>query len=203
MKAYQAGTFTSWAKTKYITAIWPLVRFLSLPFSFHRTAVSSFWLSQLSTPYLYPIEGIRIWCLPQMDPITNWKIWKSFFFHLSICRREEAEQLKAANNSLRLELERFQGLETQLQVQLILHHNHRHHHHHHQRHHHPRAQVQKQRAEELGLVVAMKNDQLRQVKEIKTVFHLSLIISFWIFVKINQLHHVKEISKNRFIFGRL
>ena len=56
------------------------------------------------------------------------------FFHLSICRREEAEQLKAANNSLRLELERFQGLETQLQVQLIHHHNHRHHHH---RHHSP------------------------------------------------------------------
>lgn len=53
-------------------------------------------------------------------------------------RREELEQLKAANNSLRLELERYVGLETQLQVQ-------------------------RQRAEELGLVVAMKNDQLRQV----------------------------------------
>lgn len=53
-------------------------------------------------------------------------------------RREELEQMKAANNSLRLELERYGGLETQLQVQ-------------------------RQRAEELGLVVAMKNDQLRQV----------------------------------------
>merc|ERR1712080_408822 len=41
-------------------------------------------------------------------------------------------------NSLRLEIERFHGLESQLQVQ-------------------------KQRAEELGLVVGMKNDQLRQV----------------------------------------
>jgi len=53
-------------------------------------------------------------------------------------RREEAEQLKAANNSLRLELEKYSGMQTQLQVQT-------------------------QRAEELGLVVAMKNDQLRQV----------------------------------------
>jgi len=53
-------------------------------------------------------------------------------------RREEADQLRAANNSLRLEIERFQGLEAQLQVQ-------------------------KQRAEELGLVVGLKNDQLRQV----------------------------------------
>ena len=38
-------------------------------------------------------------------------------------------------------------------------------------HHHRQAdddiaQVQKQRAEELGLVVAMKNDQLRQVEHI-------------------------------------
>lgn len=53
-------------------------------------------------------------------------------------RRDELEQLKAANNSLRLELERYGGLEAQLQVQ-------------------------RQRAEELGLVVALKNDQLRQV----------------------------------------
>jgi len=58
--------------------------------------------------------------------------------HVLDIRREEAEQLKAANNSLLLELERFHGLEAKLQVQ-------------------------KQRAEELGLVVAMKNDQLRQV----------------------------------------
>ena len=111
-------------------------------------------------------------------------------------RRDEAEQLKAANNSLRLELERFQGLETQLQVQLCVcacvqlktylnfkrtnksgviniiityHHDGHHHHPHHDGHHHcPHhgAQVQKQRAEELGLVVAMKNDQLRQVEQI-------------------------------------
>jgi len=53
-------------------------------------------------------------------------------------RRDEFEQLKAANNTLRLELERYGALETQLQVQT-------------------------QRAEELGLVVALKNDQLRQV----------------------------------------
>ena len=39
-------------------------------------------------------------------------------FGIFLIRRDEAEQLKAANNSLRLELERFQGLETQLQVQL-------------------------------------------------------------------------------------
>ena len=37
--------------------------------------------------------------------------------------------------------------------------------HHHQAHD-DAAQVQKQRAEELGLVVAMKNDQLRQVEDI-------------------------------------
>jgi len=53
-------------------------------------------------------------------------------------RRDELEKMKAANNSLRLELERFVGLESQLQVQ-------------------------RQRTEELGLVVALKNDQLRQV----------------------------------------
>ena len=34
-------------------------------------------------------------------------------------RRDEAEQLKAANNSLRLEIERFHGLESQLQVLFI------------------------------------------------------------------------------------
>merc|ERR1719278_117077 len=69
---------------------------------------------------------------------TNWEAECSSLKLVLEIRRDEAEQLKAANNSLRLELERFQGLETQLQVQ-------------------------KQRAEELGLVVAMKNDQLRQV----------------------------------------
>jgi len=69
---------------------------------------------------------------------TNWEAECNSLKLVLEIRRDEAEQLKAANNSLRLELERFQGLETQLQVQ-------------------------KQRAEELGLVVAMKNDQLRQV----------------------------------------
>ena len=39
----------------------------------------------------------------------------------SFCvRKEETEQLKAANNSLMLELERYQGLEVQLQVLLLL-----------------------------------------------------------------------------------
>merc|ERR1711953_330504 len=69
---------------------------------------------------------------------SNWEAECNSLKLVLEIRREEAEQLKAANNSLRLELERFQGLETQLQVQ-------------------------KQRAEELGLVVGMKNDQLRQV----------------------------------------
>lgn len=69
---------------------------------------------------------------------TNWEAECNSLKLVIEIRRDEAEQMKAANNSLRLELERFQGLETQLQVQ-------------------------KQRAEELGLVVAMKNDQLRQV----------------------------------------
>jgi len=69
---------------------------------------------------------------------TNWEAECNSLKLVLEIRRDEAEQLKAANNTLRLELERFQGLETQLQVQ-------------------------KQRAEELGLVVAMKNDQLRQV----------------------------------------
>merc|ERR1719242_2245600 len=69
---------------------------------------------------------------------SNWEAECNSLKLVLEIRREEAEQLRAANNSLRPELERFQGLETQLQVQ-------------------------KQRAEELGLVVAMKNDQLRQV----------------------------------------
>lgn len=69
---------------------------------------------------------------------TNWEAECNSLKLVLEIRRDEAEQLKAANNSLRLELERFHGLETQLQVH-------------------------KQRAEELGLVVAMKNDQLRQV----------------------------------------
>merc|ERR550519_2585605 len=69
---------------------------------------------------------------------TNWEAECNSLKLVLEIRRDEAEQLKAANNSLRLEIERFHGLETQLQVQ-------------------------KQRAEELGLVVAMKNDQLRQV----------------------------------------
>lgn len=69
---------------------------------------------------------------------TNWEAECNSLKLVIEIRRDEAEQMKAANNSLRLELERFQGLETQLQVQ-------------------------KQRAEELGLVVALKNDQLRQV----------------------------------------
>jgi len=69
---------------------------------------------------------------------TNWEAECNSLKLVLEIRRDEAEQLKAANNSLRLEIERFHGLESQLQVQ-------------------------KQRAEELGLVVGMKNDQLRQV----------------------------------------
>jgi len=76
--------------------------------------------------------------LSSSNSTTNWEAECNSLKLVLEIRRDEAEQLKAANNSLRLELERFQGLETQLQVQ-------------------------KQRAEELGLVVAMKNDQLRQV----------------------------------------
>ena len=53
-------------------------------------------------------------------------------------RREEADQLKAANNSLVLELERLAGLEVQLQVQC-------------------------QKVEEMEAVVGGKNEQLRQV----------------------------------------
>jgi len=53
-------------------------------------------------------------------------------------KKDETDQLKAANNSLRLELERFGGLELQLQVQ-------------------------KQRTEEMNAVINLKNDQLRQV----------------------------------------
>lgn len=53
-------------------------------------------------------------------------------------KREEVNQLKAANNSLRLEMERLGMIEVQLQVE-------------------------KQRSEEMTAVIDMKNDQLRQV----------------------------------------
>jgi len=53
-------------------------------------------------------------------------------------KKDGADQLKAVNNSLRLELERFCGLEVKLQVQT-------------------------QRTEEMDAVINMKNDQLRQV----------------------------------------
>merc|ERR1719422_2090351 len=53
-------------------------------------------------------------------------------------KKEENDQLKAANNSLRLDLERYNGLEIQLQVE-------------------------KQKTEEMNSVIKMKNEQLRQV----------------------------------------
>jgi chromosome segregation ATPase len=53
-------------------------------------------------------------------------------------KTEETEQLKAANNSLSVEMERFSGLEVKLQVQM-------------------------QKTEEMNAVINMKNDQLRQV----------------------------------------
>jgi len=53
-------------------------------------------------------------------------------------KKEENDQLKAVNNSLRLDLERFGGLEVQLQVE-------------------------KQKVEEMNSVIKMKNEQLRQV----------------------------------------
>ena len=53
-------------------------------------------------------------------------------------KKEENDQLKAANNSLRLDLERYNGLEIQLQVE-------------------------KQKVEEMNSVIKMKNEQLRQV----------------------------------------
>jgi len=53
-------------------------------------------------------------------------------------KRMETEQLKAANNSLVLEMERFGGLEVKLQVEM-------------------------QKTEEMNAVINMKNEQLRQV----------------------------------------
>ena len=53
-------------------------------------------------------------------------------------KRMETEQLKAANNSLRLEMGRFGGLEVKLQVEM-------------------------QKTEEMNAVINMKNEQLRQV----------------------------------------
>ena len=53
-------------------------------------------------------------------------------------KKEENDQLKAANNSLRLDLERYNGLEIQLQVE-------------------------RQKVEEMNSVIKMKNEQLRQV----------------------------------------
>merc|ERR1711881_62471 len=53
-------------------------------------------------------------------------------------KKEETDQLKAANNSLKLEMERFTGPDMKLQVQ-------------------------KQKTEEMNAVINMKNEQLRQV----------------------------------------
>jgi len=53
-------------------------------------------------------------------------------------KKDETERLKASNNTLKLELERFHGLEIKLQVQT-------------------------QKTEEMNAVINMKNDQLRQV----------------------------------------
>merc|ERR1712106_972913 len=53
-------------------------------------------------------------------------------------KREETNQLKAANNSLMLEMERFSGLEVKLQVKM-------------------------QKTEEMNAMINMKNEQLRQV----------------------------------------
>merc|ERR1712128_303482 len=53
-------------------------------------------------------------------------------------KREETNQLKATNNRLRLEMERFSGLEVKLQVEM-------------------------QKTEEMNAVINMKNEQLRQV----------------------------------------
>jgi len=53
-------------------------------------------------------------------------------------KKDETERLKASNNTLKLELERFHGLEIKLQVQT-------------------------QKTEEMNAVINMKNEQLRQV----------------------------------------
>jgi len=53
-------------------------------------------------------------------------------------KKEENDQLKAVNNSLRLDIERFTALEVQLQVE-------------------------RQKVEEMNGVISMKNEQLRQV----------------------------------------
>lgn len=53
-------------------------------------------------------------------------------------KKEENDQLRAANNSLQIDLERYSGLEIQLQVE-------------------------KQKVEEMNSVIKMKNEQLRQV----------------------------------------
>jgi len=53
-------------------------------------------------------------------------------------KKEETDQLKACNNTLRLDLERYTGLEIQLQVE-------------------------KQKTEEMNSVIKLKNEQLRQL----------------------------------------
>lgn len=53
-------------------------------------------------------------------------------------KKEETDQLKACNNTLRLDLERYTGLEIQLQVE-------------------------KQKTEEMDSVIKLKNEQLRQL----------------------------------------
>jgi len=53
-------------------------------------------------------------------------------------KKEENDQLKACNNTLRLDLERFTGVDIQLQVE-------------------------KQKTEEMNSVIKLKNDQLRQL----------------------------------------
>jgi len=82
-------------------------------------------LTQLESNRRLPAEGSLEKEIDSLRMVLNMK-------------KDETDQLKAVNNSLRLELERFGGLEVKLQVQ-------------------------KQRTEEMNMVINMKNDQLRQV----------------------------------------
>merc|ERR1712203_444035 len=63
---------------------------------------------------------------------------ESMMIVLDLKKEEENDQLRAANNSLHIDLERYNGMEVQLQVE-------------------------KQKVEEMNSVIKMKNEQLRQV----------------------------------------
>jgi len=89
-------------------------------------------------------------------------------------KREEVNQLKAANNSLRLDMERHEMLEVQLQVE-------------------------KQRSEEMTAVIGLKNDQLRQVLDQYDDIQHQLDIEIAAHLACQQELEKKQYEKDNFL----